>query len=110
MVGHEAPGEQARVGALDAAGEALEELLPIAVMLEDCTALNTVGDDVMQGVGSIEARYARHRGHAYGDLRRQSRDCICSISTTRNTRNYVPHGSTIDSKKGTGWFTGIRRW
>jgi hypothetical protein len=58
VVGHEAPGKQARVGTLDAAGEAFEEVLPIAVVLEERAALDTAGDDVVQSVGSIETRSA----------------------------------------------------
>ena len=81
VVRHEAPGEQARAGGLDAAGEALEKLLSIAVMLEDDAAFDTAGDHVVQSVGSIEARAARHRGHAYGDADGLSRGARCSVST-----------------------------
>jgi hypothetical protein len=55
VVGHQAPGEQAGLGGHHDPFQAVEEVVAVGVVGEEGAALDATGDDVVQGVGGIEA-------------------------------------------------------
>jgi hypothetical protein len=62
MIAQQGPGEDGRAALLAARREAREQIVAVTVGAEDAAALNSPSHDVMQDLGTVEARGPGHDG------------------------------------------------